>query len=236
MKLKKQVMKSINILAISDTHGLHKEFKDLDFAWIDMIIHAGDFTNTKNPSINANEAEDFLKWYNKLPIKHKILICGNHDTSIEAGLINPRHYDNITYLEHESICVEGINIFGSPYTPNFCGWAWNRDRSKLDKYWKDIPENTDILVVHGPPKGILDLSHDRDGILEYCGDTALYKHIQRVKPKQVIFGHIHDSEGCHNSGSFTDNDGITYRNVSCVTDNRFSAGLTSKGQTFEYNI
>lgn len=225
----------MKILAISDTHGFHREFKELDFVGIDMIIHAGDFSNTKSPMFNQKEAVDFLSWYNDLPIEHKVLICGNHDTSIEASLVNPKHFEKITYLEHESINIEGINIFGSPYTPAFCGWSFNVKRGKLDPYWQQIPNNTDILLVHGPPRGILDLSHDQNGTLEYCGDKELFNHIIRVQPKYCIFGHIHDSKDNYNSGRLKlSNIKTEFINASCVKDGRFDLGLISKGQIFDY--
>lgn len=124
----------MKILAISDTHGFHNEFHKLDFNGIDMIIHAGDISNSKSPSFNEGEVLNFLDWYSSLKVKHKILVAGNHDTSIEAKLVNPKEFKNITYLYHESTTIEGINIFGSPYTPIFCNWAFNKDRSKLDAY------------------------------------------------------------------------------------------------------
>jgi len=224
----------MKILAISDTHGFHRELKD--FTNIDMIIHAGDFSNTKNPIFNQQEVVDFLIWYNDLPIKHKVLIAGNHDTSIEAKLVYPKDFSNIKYLEHESINIEGINIFGSPYTPTFGNWSFMKNRGKLDPYWQEIPENTDILITHGPPKGILDLSYDKNEILEYCGDKELYNHVLRVQPKYMIFGNIHNNKDCYNSA----NKKITgfktsFHNVSCVTDKKFELGLTSKGQIMEYN-
>lgn len=223
------------IKCISDTHGFHKEFRDLDFQGIDMLIHAGDFSNAKNPVFNESEAFDFLHWYNELKVKHKVLIAGNHDTSVEAGLVNSKHFENITYLEHESITIEGINIFGSPYTPQFCGWSFMKDRGKLDPYWQQIPVNTDILVTHGPPKGILDLSYNMQDQLEYCGDKELFNHVMRVQPKYHIYGHIHDSKGCYNSGRVKLNDFKTeFMNVSCVKDGRFDLGLTSKGQIIDY--
>ena len=134
----------MKILFISDTHGFHGNLsisKD-----IDMIIHAGDASNYRDTGRNSNEMLDFLVWYNTLPVQYKILIAGNHDTSVQAGLINPRKYSTIDYLEHESIERGGINIFGSPYTPSFgVGWAYNVKRGKLDPYWREIPRNTDII-------------------------------------------------------------------------------------------
>jgi Icc-related predicted phosphoesterase len=225
----------MNILSISDTHNFHRELHPLLFEGVDMVIHAGDFSNHKIPSMNVSESEDFLEWYDSLHVKYKVLICGNHDTSIEAKLVNPRDYKNITYLEHESVNIEGINIFGSPYTKEFNNWAFNVRPDRLNLYWEQIPESTDILVVHGPPKGILDLSYSPSNVLERCGDKALYRHIQRVLPKQVIFGHIHNNADCYNSGFFKDSsNNVMYRNVTCVTDRKFDLGLTSKGQKFIY--
>jgi predicted phosphodiesterase len=91
----------MKILAVSDTHGFHKDLKDFD--GIDMIIHAGDFSNSKSPVINQSEAVDFLDWYNNIPVKYKILIAGNHDTSIECKLVRPSYFKDIIYLEHESV-------------------------------------------------------------------------------------------------------------------------------------
>lgn len=218
----------MKILCISDTHGLHEDLKISEN--IDMIIHAGDISNTRNPGINSNECSLFLNWYDKLNIKYKILIAGNHDTSIEAKYINPKDFKSIIYLEHESIIIEGINIFGSPYTPSFGEWAFMKKRGKLNPYWEEIPENTDILITHGPPKGILDLSYNSDNILEYCGCKELYNHVLRVQPKYHIFGHIHNFEDCYNSGKRTINNIQTeFLNVSCITDRKFDEGLTSKG-------
>lgn len=226
----------MKILAISDTHGFHEEFKDLDFQGIDMIIHAGDFSNHKSPMFNQSEVVQFLEWFNQIPIKYKVCIAGNHDTSIEAGLVKPKEdFKNIIYLEHESVNIEGINIFGSPYTPQFGGWSFMKDRGKLDVYWQQIPNNTDILITHGPPKGILDLSYSEEDMLEYCGDKELFNHVLRVKPKHMIFGHIHNNKDCYNSGSKTIEELKTiFYNVSCVTDRKFNLGLTSKGIVFNY--
>jgi Icc-related predicted phosphoesterase len=223
----------MRILAISDTHGFHKDLKD--FSNIDMIIHGGDFSNAKNPMFNQSEAVDFLDWYNDIPVKYKVLIAGNHDTSVEARLVLPADFKNIVYLEHEYVEIEGIKIFGSPYTPQFGGWAFMRDRGKLDPFWEQIPYDTDILVTHGPPKGILDLSYNREDILEYYGDKELLNHVHRVNPKHMIFGHIHNFKDCYNKGTRTVHDLRTqFHNVSCVTDRKFELGLTSKGIIIEY--
>lgn len=223
----------MKILCISDTHGKHELFSQSDFKGVDMIIHAGDFSNHKNPGINANEAIDFLRWYDDLEVEcHKILVCGNHETSVEAKMINPNEYENIIYLEHEGVDVEGISIFGSPYTPAFNQWAFNVKATKINEYWEQVPKKIDILITHGPPKGILDLCYDSKGRLKYSGDKALFNHVERVEPAYHIFGHLHPNKDNYNAGKRTHGK-TTFVNASCVTDGKFDLGLTSKGIIIE---
>jgi len=224
----------MNILAISDTHTYHRDILASDLEGIDMIIHAGDISNVKQPYSNQVECLDFLEWYESLPIKYKILIAGNHDTSIEAKFIDLKKYPTITYLEHESTTIAGIKIFGSPYTPEFFNWAFNVRRDRLFNYWETIPEDTDILVTHGPPKSILDLAY-KGNELEYCGDKALLTRVQKIKPTFHIFGHIHDNDDNINKGTrVIPGYSTTFINASCVTDGKFNLGLTSKGIKFTY--
>lgn len=223
----------MKILAIADTHKLHGYLKlppDLD-----MIIHAGDAATERVASINANEMLDFLFWFDSLPVKYKIYVPGNHDTSVYERLIDPRKYSTIDYLEHEYIERGGLKIFGSPWTPTYgSGWAWMKQRGKLDPYWRQIPEKLDILITHGPPKGILDLSFNRNDQLEYCGDKELLNRVLQKEPKFHIYGHIHDSSGNFNAGKRTISCSNTqFMNVSCIEDGRFDKGLTSNGIVFE---
>ncbi len=222
----------MKVFFFSDSHCLHRELV-IPYG-VDMLICGGDVSNVQNRAANAHEVLDFLIWYESLPIKYKIFIAGNHDTSIEAGLVDPRKYSSIDYLEHESIERGGVNIFGSPYTPTFgVGWAFNKDKHKLQPYWEQIPENTDILVTHGPPKTILDLSYDRNGNLEYCGDKSLLNRVSVIEPDYHLFGHIHNYEICNNAGQMQITSLKTqFINGSCVTDRKFDLGLTSKGITF----
>ncbi|GGC59985.1 hypothetical protein GCM10011387_12020 [Pedobacter quisquiliarum] len=69
-------------------------------------------------------------------------------------------------------------------------WALNCERGKvINKHWKLIPANTDVLVTHGPPMGIL----DQVGLNDNAGCADLLRHVKRIKPKFHIFGHIHGS-------------------------------------------
>lgn len=224
----------MKIWHISDTHGFHGYLnvpKD-----IDMVIHSGDCSNYRDPYKNEQEVRNFITWFDSLDIKHKIYVAGNHDTSIEKGLITKENFtsSNIIYLENEDITIENVKIWGSPYTPTFGHWAFMKNRSKLDKIWKQIPEDTDIVVVHGPPKGILDLARDYGGKLEFCGCSALKKNILRIQPKYFMSGHIHNNDDIINAGTckLSAYDTV-FSNGSVVTDRKFNNGPSSNGNIFE---
>lgn len=226
----------MKIWAISDTHCLHRQLTIPE--GVDTLIVAGDFTNSRYTDKNLEELLDFKDWLNTLDkygIYKIVVVAGNHDTYIERKeghkILEEIGCD---YLENNGITMQGLKIWGSPLTPTFGeNWAFNRDRTKLDQYWKHIPDDTDILVTHGPPKGILDLSHNREGKLEYCGDKALLNKVLKLKPKYHIFGHIHNTfEDDINQGTRVYN-GTTFINASCVTDGQFDKGPTSHGVVFE---
>lgn len=226
----------MRIWCISDTHGLHWNLIPPDN--IDAIIVAGDYSNSRNRVKNYEETQDFLSWLASLPYRDKIVVAGNHDiyTEYDKRIITESGIEGIQYLEHSVGLINNIKVFGSPYTPTFGeGWVFNKNRSKLDIYWQQIPENIDIVVTHGPPKGILDLSHSVDGKLEYCGDKALLNHVLRVRPQYHIFGHIHNTkEGDMNQGTRKWNNlPITFVNASCVTDGEFGKGPSSNGVIIE---
>lgn len=219
----------MRILFISDLHSFHRGLTISKE--IEMIICGGDVSNPKSPVINANEVFDFIEWFESLDCPNKIWIAGNHDTSIEKGLVKPKELCKTTiYLEHEFVECAGIKIFGSPYTPQFGDWAFNVRRDQLHEYWKDIPKDLDILITHGPPKGIMDMGDKAEGGIEYCGDRALLRRIEDTSPRYHIFGHIHDNGENINKGiRVIPEYKTTFINASCVTDGKFKFGLTSQG-------
>lgn len=200
---------------------------------IDLIVHSGDATNSRDPYTNEKEMWKFIEWYGKISIANKIYCAGNHDTSIQQRLIRRKNFsDNgIIYLEDESFEVEGIKIWSSPWTPTFgTGWAFNRDRAKMHDLYESIPSDTDIVVTHGPPMGILDYSYSREGVLERCGCKSLRRHMFNLKPKLHLFGHIHDCDDLFNAGTQKIADLPTiFSNGAVVTDRKFDMGPSSNG-------
>lgn len=227
---------SLKILHISDTHGMHDVFPMKRFEGIDMVIHSGDISNSPYLTNSIVEIHNFLDWYENIPVKHKLLVAGNHDTAIARKSIT--HLDmrerNIIYLENDSVEIEGVKIWGSPITPTFGDWSFMKARDKIHEVWAGIPDDTDIIIVHGPPKGVRDLSYDRENKLEMCGDLALMKRIAVVKPKLVMFGHIHNCKDIENQGVSTYHrfPDTKFSNGSCVEDGRFNMGLSSFGNIF----
>lgn len=227
-------MRNYRIWHISDTHTFHKKLtvpKD-----IDIVIHTGDCSNVKDPYQNEWEVKDFLMWYEKIEVPNKVYIPGNHDGSIEKGLVTKADFlsRHIYLLNHDYINIEGLNIFGSPYTPTFGDWSFMKARDKISRMWEQIPEGMDIIGVHGPCKGILDLSYNRQNILEFCGDSALMKKILKLQPQLFLSGHIHNCEDIVNTGVRKIQDCITtFSNAAAVTDRQFSRGISFAGNILE---
>ena len=228
----------MNVLHISDTHGFHKMFPVERFDNVDVVIHSGDCSNWMDRYKNESEVRDFIHWYKDLPVEHKIYVAGNHDTSIERRLVTPAdfHSAGITYLENEATTIMGLKFYGSPITPTFGDWAFMKARSKTHPVWQAIPDDTDVLIVHGPPKGVRDLSFDRVGYLEMCGDQSLMKRCFELRDtlKACCFGHIHNMDGIEsNQGTSRYSRSVTlFSNAACVHDGRFDLGLTSHGNLF----
>ena len=136
------------IHAISDTHFSHE---DVMLRGGDILIVAGDFMGHGLPE----ELAVFNAWLGRQPYTHRIVVAGNHDWACEDAGLAKTMLSNCHYLNHESVTVMGLKIFGSQWTPRFGDWAFPYDRgSELSiRLWMAVEEDTDILVTHGPPQG-----------------------------------------------------------------------------------
>lgn len=191
----------LTITLISDTHGKHSQ---IDVGQGDLIIHSGDATSKGRES----EVQAFLKWYGNLDFETKIFVPGNHELLWEA---NPKYHADmcslygVTLLNDSGTTYRGIKIWGSPVQPEFHGWAFNRARTEADvaitghpfigPHWQAIPDDTDLLVTHGPAHGILDPTR-----LGPAGCKLLLARIKEVRPVLHVSGHIHGGRGIHDDG------------------------------------
>jgi len=191
----------MKITFISDTHTKHSQ---LNLPGGDILIHAGDLMNS---GYNQGDIYSFLDWFSSQPYTHKIFIAGNHDRMFEykpefvRNLLKDSEYDEVTYLEDEEIIIDGVKIYGSPWQPEFYDWAFNLPRcgKELEEKWSNIPEDTDILVTHGPPQGYLDMSgapYNEPNL----GCELLRVRVDKIKPKIHTFGHIHGGSGYKTNG------------------------------------
>ncbi len=185
---------------ISDLHG---ELPKLDGG--DLLIIAGDITaRDKVP-----EWADFFTWLAKQDYKKKILIAGNHDgflsqcaSSKEGKILDSMVGKEFDYLLDTGCEYEGYKIWGSPWSLWFHGINpqckyFTCTESHIAKKWALIPSDTDILITHSPPNGILDRikAYDTGGYL-FTGSVNLRDTVRAIKPKLHVFGHIHEHGGC----------------------------------------
>ncbi len=185
----------MKFVAISDTHGQHRKLK---LPKGDVIIHSGDFCHYGS----SGDLKDFLLWYKALDFDTKILIGGNHDffAAEENELFLEMLPKEIKYLNDSGVIINGIKIWGSPVQPDLVGWAFGKKRGEeMKAHWDLIPKDTEILITHTPPHGILDQSRSGRSI----GCEELAKRLRLLKIKFHIFGHIHASYGTKRIGKTT---------------------------------
>lgn len=198
-------------LCTSDIHGKLANIASLfPYEHFDFLLIAGDicpdFAEDQNINVPMQSkwlCDQFVPWIESIDIPNKIVIGGNHDFVLEAvgkkEITNLFDSVDVHYLEHSAKEIDGINFFGSPWTPWFWDWAYNLPKldsisgySEAYKYWNQIPENTEVLLTHGPPHGLLDVSSDNCA----CGCPMLRQRLYQLsKLKLHIFGHIHDPRG-----------------------------------------
>jgi len=207
----------MKFVVISDTHGKHR---GLNLPNGDIIIHAGDFCHYGSD----NDMHDFLEWYKELEFETKILIGGNHDffAAEQSERFKEILPQEIIYLNDSGVKIKGISIWGSPVQPDLTGWAFGKKRGKeMTKHWELIPENTDILITHTPPFGVLDKPRSGKSI----GCEELTNKLKSLEVKFHIFGHVHASYGEKK------NEKTQFINASNINS---SKGLVNAPITFEY--
>ena len=179
----------MKIIAIADTHGYHRQ---VEVPVGDVLLVAGDICSHGT----LTEIKEFGTWLLEQPCRYKIVIAGNHDEPFQSKNNSAlqaltRENPTITYLQDNSITIEGVTFYGTPWTPTFMRWFFMADRGEtIRRKWLMIPDNTDVLITHGPPATILD---DVGGLPEGCVD--LLARILQINPKYNIFGHIHEGYG-----------------------------------------
>ena len=189
----------MRITFISDTHTKHKQITS-SLPGGDLIVHAGDLSSMGY----QHEIQSFCSWFNKLEnYETKVFISGNHDFMFEKDPDQAKEiwssYKEIDYLQDNGVKIQigdgpMVKIYGSPWQPEFYNWAFNLPRNgpELEAKWAAIPDDTDILITHGPAHGYLDRVM---GGWENLGCEKLTESIKIKKPKIHVCGHIHSGHG-----------------------------------------
>lgn len=191
----------MRIVAVADTHLYHRGLVVPDG---DVFVHAGDLLRRGT----MDELEVAAAWIARQPHPTKIVIAGNHDWAFarEGDAAREMLGDGVIYLEDSGATVKGLSVWGSPWQPEFFGWAFNKPRGpELAAIWEKIPEGLDLLITHGPPFGIGDRvsRENRQG----CED--LRDRVAVVRPRVHLFGHIHED-----GGTWVEH-GTLFANVTC---------------------
>jgi Icc-related predicted phosphoesterase len=186
----------------------------------DLLIHSGDLTGVGH----KGEVESVFKWFKEVAPRYThgiVFIAGNHDRSFDPKFNDSTQKpdwlqeklsslpSNIHYLENSDVTINGVKIWGSPITPWFHGdrWAFNVHRgADIWEVWDKIPNDTDIVITHGPVAYKLDYIPSQN---VYVGCEQLRVAMDRVKPIIHTTGHIHESYG-YEYGS----NGVNYFNAS----------------------
>lgn len=182
---------------VSDIHGYYPKLQGGD-----ILIIAGDMTARDK----IDEWGKFYRWLSKQKYDCKIIIAGNHDSHLQGHLTCEQYkeifdepdYENqgYYYLCDSGVEFKGLKFWGTPWTNWFKGV--NRrcaefmvTEDELEKKYSLIPKDTDILISHGAPFGVLDKNDQ--GL--YCGSKSLSDKMLEIDAKLHVFGHIHESYG-----------------------------------------
>jgi len=197
----REVEKKLTVVVISDTHVRHRE---LHIPEGDVLIHCGDFSNDGC----YEQVSDFAAWFESHPHPHKLVISGNHDVGLAHKLFaftakkdtksklkesfrakkHKQWFKNSTFLNNAAAEIEGVYFYGT---------EWMRRGSAK------IPPETNVLITHEPPKGILDTEGENSFWSEF-----LLEDVSKLENVWIhMFGHIHASRG------FESRDGVWYLNA-----------------------
>lgn len=202
----------MRVVHISDTHNW---LRQIVVPAGDVLVHSGDATRCNT----LRELRAFAGRMHRLPHRHKIFVPGNHDGLVADPDLCQRLFDSsVTVLIDAGVTIEGVHFYGMPWV---CGTAGNFNSftlpagsAQLANACRQIPENVDVLVTHGPAEGILDKDHT--GQSRGCHVLRRYlAHMQpRENPRYHLFGHVHASYG----GWFDPDTNICHSNSSVVNE------------------
>ena len=179
----------MKLLCFVDLHGdkplLKKLIKRAKKDDIDLVVMAGDLT------VFESNLRYFLRQLNGIG-KKVLVIPGNHEG--ERVFRNAvKGYENCVYIHKKAIRVKptGEDYVFLGYGEGGFALEDSEFRKIARKWYGEYQKDKVILVTHGPPFGT---NQDRLG-KRHVGNKDYRKFIERIKPKLVICGHLHETAG-----------------------------------------
>jgi len=242
----------MRITHISDTHNKHNQLNGL-LPGGDLLIHSGDISSLGRETevkrfvkwfndINNYTNKIFIAGNHDMTFDREQLLRDKlahfegkteYDTECAEGkpawleeLLGIHLRPNVFYLENNFVILDDVKIWGSPITPSFgYGWAFNKDRGyDINQIWNRIPNDTDIVITHGPIYGYCDRTN-REGLNVGC--DQLYHRLNEVRPQLHFSGHIHEAYGYRHTDW-----GYAFNGCNCD----LSYLVNNKPMTFEYDF
>ncbi len=183
----------ISVAASSDIHGSW-----MDLPWppdANILALAGDLTSDgslRNTMALMQWASQFTPYYDSV-----VMIPGNHDHALAnmgsyATVVGADH--GITLLIDSAADICGKRFWLSPWSLTHGKGSFMADEAFLERRFAEIPDDTQVIISHGPPKGTLDFVARNGGV--HAGSQALAVRIAQLQQLEaIVFGHIHECGG-----------------------------------------
>ena len=194
----------MRICCVSDLHG-----RLPDIPQCDVLAIAGDicpdYRGGRRLSVEPQIAflnGPFAEWIGRQPCRQVVGCYGNHDW---AGCDAPEQISLLVsswIKTDQQTVIDGVKFWSTPWQPWFGDWAFTAprdDEAFLRERWRLIPDDTDVLIVHGPPRGSGDLAVSGSR----SGSISLTERIRQISPLLVVCGHIHEGYGVRHLGRTT---------------------------------
>lgn len=205
---------------MSDTHGADFTSETRPYQHADVALHCGDLSDGSkldefrttlnmlklidaplklviagNHDFTMDHPAFERKVAEAVPPLEPDLVAREYGTLGQARqLFNEAKSAGIVFLDEGTHCFTLENgamltIYASPYTPALGAWGFQYHPNQ-GRYF-DIPDGADIVMTHGPPKGIMDIIYGR----ERAGCPDLFAAVASARPRIHCFGHIHEGWG-----------------------------------------
>jgi Icc-related predicted phosphoesterase len=178
----------VRVCCIADLHG----HVPADVPPCNLLLIAGDLGPDDPGEGEVWLRDEFAPWLERQPAAEVAAIAGNHDFVAAERPALLRGLGTWHYLENEAAVIAGLRIAGSGWSLSFGNWPLQAEEEELDDIWRAIPDETEVVLVHGPPYGHCDLTVRG---VHGGSRTLLRRLLDLPKLRLVCTGHIHEAYG-----------------------------------------